>query len=441
MTSALHSRAQVRSRARLAVSCRSASANTAGRPSGSSDNAGPAKHPRAEAESSTSYSWTEDSWAALGMRLALERIYRLNETETGRQQQRLPAAPGLESLEVGSFAVMAPETPPKPNNNDHDYYANVGDAIRTLREEVPLLFVKDLTCEWRVCWLHCRLVDAARAPTATGAGSGLGAADVTADTTDTALPTLCSSCTTDDIYREDIVFRDPRNTFKGMKNYKTIFWSLRFHGSIFFKSLYVDVRRIWQPEPNIIQVSSAAGRGWELKEGTKGASGEPRGEERRGEKEREDVSSTGSAGGKAEPHRAWRTAAAATPLRDLTHPLCCLCLLLLLALLLLLLLLPAHACRCAGRCMVSHACRGRRRARSTASRRTGWTRRGRFTSTASITCCCATRPRRRRSLRGSIWCRRSSPVSSRIQACAAAAVAAVAAPPPRRPLSPPATRQ
>lgn len=28
-----------------------------------------------------------------------------------------------------------------------DYYANVGDAIRTLREEIPLLFFRDLTCE------------------------------------------------------------------------------------------------------------------------------------------------------------------------------------------------------------------------------------------------------------------------------------------------------
>jgi hypothetical protein len=46
----------------------------------------------------------------------------------------------------------------------------------------------------------------------------------------------------DDIYREDIVFRDPRNCFKGMKNYQTIFWSLRFHGRLFFNKLYVDVK-------------------------------------------------------------------------------------------------------------------------------------------------------------------------------------------------------
>jgi hypothetical protein len=56
------------------------------------------------------------------------------------------------------------------------------------------------------------------------------------------------------IYRDDIVFRDPRNCFKGMKNYELIFWSLRFHGKIFFRTLYVDVKRIWQPEDNVLRM-------------------------------------------------------------------------------------------------------------------------------------------------------------------------------------------
>ena len=51
----------------------------------------------------------------------------------------------------------------------------------------------------------------------------------------------------DDIYREDIVFRDPRNKFEGLKNYRIIFWSLRFHGKLFFRKLYVEVKRVWQP--------------------------------------------------------------------------------------------------------------------------------------------------------------------------------------------------
>jgi hypothetical protein len=54
------------------------------------------------------------------------------------------------------------------------------------------------------------------------------------------------------IYREDITFKDPRNCFHGMDNYKTIFWSLRFHGNLFFKYLYVEVKRIWQKTDDTI---------------------------------------------------------------------------------------------------------------------------------------------------------------------------------------------
>jgi len=49
-----------------------------------------------------------------------------------------------------------------------------------------------------------------------------------------------------------VVFRDPRNRFEGLDNYRTIFWSLRFHGAIFFKHLSVEVKRIWQKEDDSI---------------------------------------------------------------------------------------------------------------------------------------------------------------------------------------------
>ena len=41
-----------------------------------------------------------------------------------------------------------------------EFYANVGDAIRTLREEIPLLFVRDFTCESPLAWLGQADVDA-----------------------------------------------------------------------------------------------------------------------------------------------------------------------------------------------------------------------------------------------------------------------------------------
>eukprot|EP00892_Ulva_mutabilis_P009650 jgi/Ulvmu1/7057/UM033_0117.1 len=97
--------------------------------------------------------------------------------------------------------LSGPPGPPKSKDKKEDFYANVGDAIRTLREDVPTCLKDDINY---------------------------------------------------DIYRDDIVFRDPRNSFSGIKNYKIIFWSLRFHGKLFFKELYVEVKRIWQKDDHTI---------------------------------------------------------------------------------------------------------------------------------------------------------------------------------------------
>ncbi|XP_009801438.1 uncharacterized protein LOC107811745 [Nicotiana tabacum] len=84
-----------------------------------------------------------------------------------------------------------------------NYYLNTGYAIRTIREEFPALFYKELTF---------------------------------------------------DIYRDDIVFKDPLNTFTGIENYKSIFWALRFHGRMFFRALWIDIVSVWQPVENMIIV-------------------------------------------------------------------------------------------------------------------------------------------------------------------------------------------
>ncbi|KAK3428582.1 uncharacterized protein LOC104443394 [Eucalyptus grandis] len=86
---------------------------------------------------------------------------------------------------------------------EQDYYLNMGYAIRTLREGFPELFYRELNF---------------------------------------------------DIYRDDIVFKDPLNTFMGIENYKSIFWGLRFHGRIFFRALWVDIISVWQPVENVLMV-------------------------------------------------------------------------------------------------------------------------------------------------------------------------------------------
>lgn len=46
----------------------------------------------------------------------------------------------------------------------------------------------------------------------------------------------------DAIYRDDLVFKDPQLSFRGLRNYKLIFWSLRFHGRLFLQAAHVQVR-------------------------------------------------------------------------------------------------------------------------------------------------------------------------------------------------------
>ena len=46
------------------------------------------------------------------------------------------------------FRVKIDEPPtPRGKQKNSDFYANVGDAIRTLREDIPLLFEREFDCE------------------------------------------------------------------------------------------------------------------------------------------------------------------------------------------------------------------------------------------------------------------------------------------------------
>lgn len=60
------------------------------------------------------------------------------------------------------------------------------------------------------------------------------------------LPTLFEKDISYDIYSSDIFFQDPVNTFKGKFNYRIIFWTLRFHGQLFFSQLFFDLHDVTQ---------------------------------------------------------------------------------------------------------------------------------------------------------------------------------------------------
>lgn len=66
------------------------------------------------------------------------------------------------------------------------------------------------------------------------------------------LPRLFETDISYDIYTKNIYFRDPVNTFRGKLNYRIIFWTLRFHGKLFFTKLYFDLHDVKQTATDII---------------------------------------------------------------------------------------------------------------------------------------------------------------------------------------------
>ena len=67
------------------------------------------------------------------------------------------------------------------------------------------------------------------------------------------LPTLFECDISYDIYSSAIDFRDPVNHFKGKLNYRIIFWTLRFHGRLFFTELHFDLHNIQQTDTTTIR--------------------------------------------------------------------------------------------------------------------------------------------------------------------------------------------
>ncbi len=66
------------------------------------------------------------------------------------------------------------------------------------------------------------------------------------------LPTLFERDISYPIYTDDIAFRDPVNRFKGKLSYRLIFWTLRFHGRLFFTHLAFDLHKVRSPDSDTI---------------------------------------------------------------------------------------------------------------------------------------------------------------------------------------------
>ncbi|XP_017979557.1 PREDICTED: uncharacterized protein LOC18594940 [Theobroma cacao] len=151
----------------------------------------------------------------LSSSLLLQTITCSNDREKPIHQPLLSRTPKLSSetltvqsptLQGSQVKVHSPSLHQDKHHQPHqrdEFYVNLGLAVRTLREDLPLLFTRDLNY---------------------------------------------------DIYRDDVTFVDPLNTFSGIENYKLIFWALRFHGKILFRDISLEVFRIWQPSENVILI-------------------------------------------------------------------------------------------------------------------------------------------------------------------------------------------
>ncbi|KAL2325995.1 hypothetical protein Fmac_025053 [Flemingia macrophylla] len=132
----------------------------------------------------------------------------LSAKPTSQSSSLCTSSTSFSSLQTSTAQVAQGDTPTTGAKHEHqqqkdEFYLNLGLAVRTLREDMPFIFVKDLNY---------------------------------------------------DIYRDDITLKDPLNTFTGIEKYKLIFWALRFHGKILFREIALDVYRIWQPSENVILI-------------------------------------------------------------------------------------------------------------------------------------------------------------------------------------------
>lgn len=80
---------------------------------------------------------SSSSLADFGTRVTLERLYC--------------ATNGMDVAQPLLLGVTVDDRPQRTRNQDRekdpDYFANVGDAIRSLREDIPMLFQRELNCE------------------------------------------------------------------------------------------------------------------------------------------------------------------------------------------------------------------------------------------------------------------------------------------------------
>lgn len=175
----------------------------------------------------------------------------LTQAATSPPAPKQRAPPASEQAGRGGPDPEREDDDKDPNKKSKDYYANVGDVIRTLRDDIPCIFWKPFDCALGHCW--------GSSPDSACASFEKRIAWLAMTWCHFALLTPFNSpisprpTHTDHIYRDDVVFRDPNISFRGLTNYKLVIWSLTTFGRLFFAGKEVSVVNIWQPEEGIIK--------------------------------------------------------------------------------------------------------------------------------------------------------------------------------------------
>lgn len=69
------------------------------------------------------------------------------------------------------------------------------------------------------------------------------------------LPPLFERDISYEIYTNDILFKDPVNKFKGKLSYRVVYWTLRFHGQLFFTEIYLDLHDVQQTAQDTVEAN------------------------------------------------------------------------------------------------------------------------------------------------------------------------------------------
>ena len=135
----------LRGHAERMVNCPAVAQRPVGKWSLASIRPDPARHKGADEVSTSAPSLAA---AEFGTKITLQRLERsLEQNKLGGSASDFVWLPDVSMMASATEEKPTPTRTKAEEDKKSDYFANVGDAIRTLRDDIPSLFERDLNCE------------------------------------------------------------------------------------------------------------------------------------------------------------------------------------------------------------------------------------------------------------------------------------------------------